>query len=67
MNVKNTAKGIQKRLEDVNVISDTNDRRLQWLQDFACWLKLWNTQTTKAGHLTNETFTALFHTVDTLW
>ena len=36
--VKNTTKGIQKRLEDAQVISDTNDRRLQWLQDFACWL-----------------------------
>ena len=66
VNVKNTTKGIQKRLEDAQVISDTNDRRLQWLQDFACWLKLWNAQTTKAGHLTKETFTALLHTIDTL-
>ena len=66
VNVKNTTKGIQKRWEDAQVISDTNDRRIQWLQDFACWLKLWNTQTTKAGHLTKETFTALLHTVDTL-
>ena len=54
-----------KRLEDAKVISDTNDRRLQWLKDFACWLKLRNSQTTKAGHLTKETFTALLHTVDT--
>ena len=66
VNVKNTTKGIQKRLEDAQVISDTNDMMLQWLQAFACWLKLWNTQTTKAGHLTEEAFTVLFHTVDTL-
>ena len=54
MNVKYTTNGIQKRLEDAKFISDTNDRRLQWLQDFACWLKLGNTRTTQAGHLTKK-------------
>ena len=32
----------------------------------ASWLKLWNNQTSKAGHLTKETFTALSHTVETI-
>ena len=52
VNVKNTTKGIQKTLEDAKVISDTNDRMLKWLQDSACWLKVRNTQKTKAEHLT---------------
>ena len=60
VNVKNTTKVIQKRLADVQVISDTNDRRLQWLQDFPCWLKLRNTQTTKAGHLTLKNVHCIF-------
>ena len=47
--VKNTTKGMQERLQDAKVISATNDRRLQWLQYLACWKKLWNTETTKAG------------------
>ena len=66
VNVKNTTKGVHKRLDDAKVLNDTADSRLQWLQNMASWLKLWNNQTTKAGHLTKETFTALSHTVETL-
>ena len=66
VNVKSTTKGIYKGLKDANVIIDTNDRRLQWLYDVACWLKLWNTQTKITGYLSKETFTALLQTLDIL-
>ena len=66
VNVKNTTKGVHKRLDDAKVLNDTADSRLQWLQNMASWLKLWNNQTSKAGHLTKETFTALSHTVETI-
>ena len=66
VNVKNTTKGLHKLLEDATVISSIKDDRLNWLDRFSSWLKLWNTKTEKQGHLSKETSTALIHTVDTL-
>ena len=68
VNVKNTTKGIHKRLEDAKVISKVEDDRLEWLHQFSQWLKVWNTHKPgkNPGLLTRETFKALSHTVDTL-
>ena len=66
VNVKNTTKGLHKLLEDATVISSIKDDRLNWLDRFSSWLKLWNTKIEKQGHLSKETSTALIHTVDTL-
>ena len=51
VNVKNTTKGLHKLLEDATVISSIKDDRLNWLDRFSSWLKLWNTKTEKQGHL----------------
>ena len=68
MNVKNTTKGLHKLLDDAKVIDNVNDERIDWLNKFSCWLKLWHNGITKRkeGHLSKETFVALTHTVDTL-
>ena len=52
VNVKNTTKGLHKSLEDATIISSIKDDRLNWLDRFSSWLKLWNTKTEKQGHLT---------------
>ena len=68
VNVKNTTKGLHKLLDDAKVIDNVDDDRIDWLNKFSCWLKLWHNdiRKQKEGHLTKETFTALTHTVDTL-
>ena len=40
-------KGLHKLLEDTTVISSIKDDRLNWLDRFSSWLKLWNTKTEK--------------------
>ena len=68
VNVKNTTKGLHKLLDDAKVIDNVNDERIDRLNKFSCWLKLWYNGITKRkkGHLSKETFVALTHTVDTL-
>ena len=68
VNVKNTTKGLHKLLNDAKVIDNVNDERIDWLNKFSCWLKLWHNGVTKRkeGHLSKEAFVALTHTVDTL-
>ena len=67
VNVKNTTKGLHKLLDDAKVIDNVNDERIDWLNKFSCWLKLWHSGITKRkeGHLSKETFVVLTHTVDT--
>ena len=68
VNVKTSTKDIRKRLDDAKVISSCEDKRLIWLTNFSCWLKLWRShnEKVKSGHLTKESFTALSQTVVTL-
>ena len=65
--VKSTTIGLHKLLDDANVIDNVNDERIDWLNKFFYWLKLWHNSFTnrKEGHLPKETFVALTHSVDT--
>ena len=66
--VKSLFKGQQKRLDDANLIRDLNDSRISWMVSFVSWLDNWKTysNTNNTACLTNETYTALRHTVNTI-
>ena len=54
MNVKNTTKGLHKRLDDAKVIDNVNDERIDWLNKLSCWLKLWHNGITKRKKDTSQ-------------
>ena len=66
--VKSLFKGQHKRLDDANPIRDLNDSRISWMVSFVSWLDNWKTysNTNNTACLTNETYTALRHTVNTM-
>ena len=68
VNVKSLFKGQRKRLDDANPIRDLNDSRISWMVSFVSWLENWKTysNTNNTACLTNETYTALRHTVNTM-
>ena len=66
--VKSLFKGQHKRLDDANSIRDLNDSRISWMVSFVSWLDNWKTysNTNNTACLTNETYTAPRHTVNTM-
>ena len=69
-NVKSVNKGWKKRLTDGFPFSSIDDTRLDWLLQFASWLKRWKdySDVKYEGCLTNEsyeTYVSLSHTVTT--
>ena len=68
VNVKSLFKGQHKRLDDANPVRDLNDSRISWMVSFVSWLENWKTYSNinNTACLTNETHTALRHTVNTM-
>ena len=66
--VKSLFKGQHKRLDDANPIRDLNGSRISWMVSFVSWLDNCKTysNTNNTACLTNETYTALRHTVNTM-
>ena len=67
LNVKSVDKGIRKRDENSKPISSIDDKSVLFLKEFSSWLDRWDKMGLKPrqGRLSNETFFALKHTVDT--
>ena len=59
VNTKNLFKGVRKRSEFCRPFNDITDNRLEFLEKFVEWLKIWNTNTNNNSQLTKDTFTAL--------
>ena len=66
--VKSLFKGQHKRIDDANPFRDLNNSRISWMVSFESWLDNWKTysNTNNTACLTNETYTALRHTVNTM-
>ena len=67
LNVKSTDKGHHKRDDNLNPIRSVDDDSVKFLRDVCRWLDSWNALNLKArqGRLSDETFFALKHTVNT--
>ena len=68
LNVKSVSKGWSKRLEDAFPFYNITDKRLEWMSEFALWIKRGKEYNDKNGEgfLTKDTYLSLSHTVTTL-
>ena len=68
LNVKYVSKGWSKRLEDAFPFNNITDKRLEWISEFALWIKRGKAYNDKngVGFLTKYTYFSLSHTVTTL-
>ena len=68
LNVKSVSKGWSKRLEDAFPFYNITDKRLEWMSEFALWIKRGKEYIDKNGEgfLTKDTYLSLSHTVTTL-
>ena len=63
MNVQAPSKGIMTRNKYATPLTaNTNDEKLEFLENFCKWLEVWDNIQATGGKLTRETFTALRHT-----
>ena len=68
LNVKYVSKVWSKRLEDAFPFYNISDKRLEWMSEFALWIKRGKEYNDKYGEgfLTKDTYLSLSHTVTTL-
>ena len=68
LNVKSESKGWSKRLEDAFPLYNITDKRLEWMSEFALWIKRGKGYNDKngVGFITKDTYLSLSHTVTTL-
>ena len=66
--VNTTVEGIYKRLPDCDPIRSVNSHQMIWMAKFVSWLQSWKlySMSHPKSFLTNETFIALSHTVNTV-
>ena len=68
LNVKSVRKGWNERLEDAFPFYNITDKRLEWMSEFALWIKRGKEYNNKneEGFLTKDTYLSLSHTVTIL-
>ncbi|KAF2883780.1 hypothetical protein ILUMI_22366 [Ignelater luminosus] len=60
VNNRDVIKGEIKRNDMCKPFKSSSDDRIEWLKKFADWLQRWHNLTQYNGHLTKETFSAMY-------